>query len=178
MQRLHEEKNELLVADWDPHAVPQATEYVTWFTVACYHAMLRYVMSRHNMLCWYMWCDVSIPPLSYPILHHFLTSSFYSTSFHSSSFLITYLLSSLLLSCSSYAHPIFTHLPTLNPPSIYNLHLPALIWNASILLNKSPLLYLYLFPCILVLYFLHPFLFHSFEFNLLNLLYFLSFPYS
>jgi hypothetical protein len=26
MQRLHEEKNELLVADWDPHSAPQATE--------------------------------------------------------------------------------------------------------------------------------------------------------
>ena len=26
MQRLHEEKNELLVADWDPHAASQATE--------------------------------------------------------------------------------------------------------------------------------------------------------
>jgi deoxycytidylate deaminase len=32
MQMLHEEKNELLVADWDPHAVPHATEYVTIHT--------------------------------------------------------------------------------------------------------------------------------------------------
>jgi hypothetical protein len=33
MQMLHEEKNELLVADWDPHAVPHATEYVTLSTL-------------------------------------------------------------------------------------------------------------------------------------------------